>query len=687
MVRNRFYFLVALIAVALCLFTALGAAAQAASNGDDINVDSLIREIEALQGFGEGEEPQKEQFPARKPAQLAKVASPATAQELTSYVKGVAALLSSSLSAARRQEVKKAIDACNGNAAALGATAVTTWYNHAYKEALVMAAEASLKAPHDHLLLNNLAALLNLAGGEYKALPILQWLVKEHPRSSMVLNNIGQSYTGVGELEEAMKYFGRCLQEVPNHPEANNTAGEIEASRGNTQKAEMHFEQAANGGITGATFRKLQRLSPSANTFPAYLSRRVRPGVKLPDIFNAYKYQPVRPIRTVDEAQPLMEEHMQFDDFMHNVVDMYAGLVQKEGDAGHSLHERNARLVARDPLAHAGELGRYLSPLAGYAAPLYAALEHSFRLRREDVAEYRRQREEEIYQLQLALGEQVAKNAREDYHQCLLETTCRDCNPEVICNRTVLYPLNNKAANEFLSKAADIREEIQRRELALARETYEVLAYFGYLAGANRHLAKANFYKACHDYAAAILQANETAFVAPAGEEGKALHPKPGGSDTPADMSCPINLKFDWGVAKFELSCDKFKIGAFGGVVKGARHAKTRQSTLQIGAELSKDFEKKIGNEKGVVKVGMEESFFITFDEHGSFVDAGLAFEAKAGATLSTSVETAGKNIPKVDPSIKGEHTILGYQLGVNSGWTFKDGALNGILDSIIGAL
>jgi hypothetical protein len=195
-------------------------------------------------------------------------------------------------------------------------------------------------------------------------------------------------------------------------------------------------------------------------------------------------------------------------------------------------------------------------------------------------------------------------------------------------------------------------------------------------------MAKANFYKACYDYAAAILQANETAFVAKAGEEGETLNPKPGGSDVPADMACPINVKFNWGVAKVEISCEKFKIGAFGGMIKGSKNRKTKQSTLQLGVDLSKDFEKDMGGVKGTVKVGMEESIFLTFDEHNSLVDGGLAFEAKASATLSTSVETGNGTIPKVDGAGKAE-AGFGYTLGVNSGWTFTEGALAPLLEKI----
>lgn len=654
--------------------------AAAQNNGSDHD-QSLFREEMDTVNF-EVEPEITRRFPQKNIALLRQVKTLHNEPELQSYLRELKKVISSKMNATSLSEVSKLINLYSDDNEALAVNAVVSFYNGTQKEGLLLNVEACLKYPSDHLMLNNLAAILNLSGSEHRSLPLLRMLVNQHPKNSMVLNNLGQAYTGLGELDSAMKYFRRCIEEVPNHPEANNTAGEIEASRGNMEKAEDHFNRSANGGFTDAAMDRMNRRSRSAINYSNHISRFVRPKIKLPDIFNAYKYKPIRQITNVEEAKSIMEEHMQFEEFMHNVLEMYGELIQKEKETGNALYQKNMLSVAKNPNKYAGDMGKYISPFAAPAGNIYSRLAHAYRLRKEDLARYRKQREAVIHDLQLAMEEQMNKNV-EDYSKCLDETTCKDCNPEDVCKRSVLYPLNNKAANDFLVKAAAIREEIQQKELLLAKETYENLAYFGYLAGPNKHLAKANFYKACYDYVAAILQADETAFVAKAGDEGKPFEPNAGGTDAPADMGCPVNLKFDWGVAKFELSCDKFKISGLGGTIKGSRNAKTKQSTLQIGIELSKDFKKKIGNVEGTIKAGMEESIYITVDDQGSFVDAGLAFDLKAGASSSAGIKAGNGMTGKGDSGTDG--SIFGYTIGVNSGWTFKEGIVTGIIDSSIG--
>jgi hypothetical protein len=117
-------------------------------------------------------------------------------------------------------------------------------------------------------------------------------------------------------------------------------------------------------------------------------------------------------------------------------------------------------------------------------------------------------------------------------------------------------------------------------------------------------------------------------------------------------------------------------------MIKGSRNKKTKQSTLQLGVELSGEVSKEVGGVKGTIKAGMEESIFITFDDHNRVVDVGLAFEAKASAALAAGVETGNSSVPKVNGSSKAD-AGFGYTLGINSGWTFTEGSLAPVLERI----
>ena len=138
------------------------------------------------------------------------------------------------------------------------ASAIAAWYNEAPSQSILLLTIAAAQSNAANITLNNLAAVLNMGSLENKSLPILKYLVNIYPNSSIILNNLGQAYTGLGELDTAMVYFGRCLQREPNHPQANNTAGEIELSRGNAAAALQHFKNSLKGAYTEEAGRRVR---------------------------------------------------------------------------------------------------------------------------------------------------------------------------------------------------------------------------------------------------------------------------------------------------------------------------------------------------------------------------------------------------------------------------------------------
>ena len=85
--------------------------------------------------------------------------------------------------------------------------------------------------------LNNYAAYLNMTGGEQFSLPVLQNLNRHYPFNSTILNNIGQAWFGLGEIDKANLYLDSALMIYPFHSKANETKSLIEKSKGNTEKA------------------------------------------------------------------------------------------------------------------------------------------------------------------------------------------------------------------------------------------------------------------------------------------------------------------------------------------------------------------------------------------------------------------------------------------------------------------
>ena len=85
--------------------------------------------------------------------------------------------------------------------------------------------------------LSNYAAFLTMSGAEQAALPILEYLNQLFPDNSTILNNIGQAWFGLGDMDKAKEYLDDAVRLYTNHSTANATLSDIYLSQGNTSNA------------------------------------------------------------------------------------------------------------------------------------------------------------------------------------------------------------------------------------------------------------------------------------------------------------------------------------------------------------------------------------------------------------------------------------------------------------------
>ncbi|MEO7293922.1 MAG: hypothetical protein ABIW34_12510, partial [Ginsengibacter sp.] len=136
-------------------------------------------------------------FPAKNIALLSSLPKKVfTKAELVSFLNDVYSQLSKKLPGGISSSVQSIAAKYNNDGKKMGDAAVTGWYTDYREEALLLIIKAAINNPDDGLLLNNCAALLNMSGIEQKAIPILKYILQYYPGSSMVLNNLGQSYAG-----------------------------------------------------------------------------------------------------------------------------------------------------------------------------------------------------------------------------------------------------------------------------------------------------------------------------------------------------------------------------------------------------------------------------------------------------------------------------------------------------------
>lgn len=108
--------------------------------------------------------------------------------------------------------------------------------------------------------LNNYASFLTMKGAEHAALPILQNLNRRIPNNSTILNNIGQAWRGLGDMNNANRYLDSTMRLYRNHPHANETKSEIQKSEGKIDESIESLKRSIKEDYTPEKEARLNEL-------------------------------------------------------------------------------------------------------------------------------------------------------------------------------------------------------------------------------------------------------------------------------------------------------------------------------------------------------------------------------------------------------------------------------------------
>ncbi|ULQ58300.1 hypothetical protein KJS94_08845 [Flavihumibacter rivuli] len=181
-------------------------------------------------------------FPVKDMKRLATLpAAPPTLNTLMGQLTKQEAALKQALPTSAVQKVESI--AAGKSALDLRNAAIGGWYRDNPEAAMLLSMKAVQKSPEDILGWNNLAALMNMTGLEHQAVPILLYGLNKYPNSSILLNNMGQSYLGMGDVNKATQYFKKCLTIDDLHPEANHSMALISLQAKDMEAAMRHFEK------------------------------------------------------------------------------------------------------------------------------------------------------------------------------------------------------------------------------------------------------------------------------------------------------------------------------------------------------------------------------------------------------------------------------------------------------------
>jgi tetratricopeptide (TPR) repeat protein len=194
--------------------------------------------------------------PPKDAARIASIAATPTEAGLPSYISKVHAAVLLKMTASEKTEAEKFyLDAKSHGAA--GNAAVGLWMAKMPVQAVYVMGKSCLDNPTDIDNLNNYTAMLSMLSAEQVAIPILHHLNKKFPKNSTILNNLGQAWFGLGDINKADKYFDTAILIYAYHPQANFTKSLIEESKGNTTAA---VEAMIRSGKQSYNQRKEDRL-------------------------------------------------------------------------------------------------------------------------------------------------------------------------------------------------------------------------------------------------------------------------------------------------------------------------------------------------------------------------------------------------------------------------------------------
>lgn len=174
--------------------------------------------------------------PKRDDARIASISkTPLTNATVAAFLSGAHTKVTTRITSASKskgEEIYKLIKTQYNSPTATGNSAAGLWMMGKSELALYLMGRACLDNPTHGGNLNNYAAMLSMNGGEQLAIPVLELLNKRYPGNTTILNNIGQAWFGLGEIDKANNYLESAIRIYAYHPQANFTKSFIEESKG-----------------------------------------------------------------------------------------------------------------------------------------------------------------------------------------------------------------------------------------------------------------------------------------------------------------------------------------------------------------------------------------------------------------------------------------------------------------------
>lgn len=537
---------------------------------------------------------------------------PPTRQEISSGLQASIQQISKGIPAPKIEEINTQVQTLRVEQ--IDDKAIAAFYQDKPEEGLLLLMEVTKRDPDEINSLNNLASMLTMCGVEQKAISLLMYGLEKVPNSSTLLNNIGQAYLGLGDMQIAMKYFNQCLAIDELNPEANHSMGMIHYYKKEYDQAMQYFEKELSVSLRRSTLAMAYKMGKKFNVGALARNRNKYKGAGEKDYFEEItlgKFSlPTFPASTKELAA------------RKNELQTYAASVQAEMLFWMNNAIQVNQAASQDANAYPGL----------YADLVEAMLED---LGKEFTPEYLIPYGESEANMVI---EMVSRNS-----QAITRVECPEAPAgsstkvqqefAIACCENQKRPLADRLLGELGGQVKPLFDLGQLRWKAYINQLVAIVQLDPSPAN------QAVVYNAVSGYFNFL---NLGMLLYTGGEVSNLLVDcvpdyKPTDLDSlvQADrewqMSCPswLNIEVDLGGASVKADCNKYAIEAGAALMAGFEHEfKTGKSTILVGVGI-KD---KIAR---ILKIEAKSQFYMSFDNNKEFSDFGIRNTYKLGLNIN----------------------------------------------------
>ncbi len=546
-------------------------------------------------------------------------------QQLITFLTILHTDLQKRLPADKVKSAQTIISKLNKNAAQIALVGAIAWYKKAPSEAALLLTYAASQFPDDNTL-NNCGAILNLCGLEEKAIPLLKYALANQPTNTKLLNNIGQAYTGLGATDSAMYYFMGCIRQNSSHPDACATVAYIEYEEGNIEKAQQYAEQSFKGGYSSTIAKFYRRIKKDATLYS--LLKNKLSEKKYFD-FNGLTFPPNR--RNWEQSEEVYAKQQLFIKKIDGLMKQFSLVITTSDTANWKY----------GPLYTVAQ--ELVSELSTIHTKQWKIIHTDYVNKKYKMGQEERNDALALTYRYTPLYKAAEKNP--PMYKRLIDQECLD-----------RVALNNK----WFEIQANLIDRYKNAMLEKEIVYYDKMMFLSRLTAGNENDFKSqcahNSIKLLHSFKSYVYEIADPSHTTP---NCTKLDPaKSENSSSPVfdQAKCPIDIEVPFGVGKMKLNCERFEFEVGEGIILTyEKNFSNRESTIAVGIGVASNIP--------YIEFGAKEQFFIKFDKHNQPIDVGVEWE--------TEFDVKGLATPEIK---------TGFTIGINSGYNFQPGVLQGIL-------